>query len=215
MKPKIKVCGITREEDARLAEGLGAWALGFIFYPASPRYITPERAKQIIGGQSVGSPKTVGVFVDASIDAIRDMVEMSGIDTIQLHGDETPDDCARLRSLLPGKSIIKAFRLRTESELQNLARYSGCDALLLDSYVPGVLGGSGIAGDWSLAQRAQALSIAPVILAGGLGPDNIGDALAQVNPFAVDVSSGLEHSPGVKSAWKMHQFFGNALKVMP
>ena len=188
----VKICGITDHEDASIAVELGAGALGFIFAP-SPRQITPQKARDII---RVMPPfvKTVGVFVDEGPAAIREMIHYCGLDLVQLHGDESPDLCC---DLMP--YTIKALRIKDESSLRTSRIYHGkVRALLLDTYSKDKAGGSGKTFDWQLAIKIKKLGI-PIILAGGLGPSNINDAVSTVRPYAVDVNSGVEERPGKKS----------------
>ena len=188
----VKICGITDYEDASIAVELGAGALGFIFAP-SPRQITPQKARDII---RVMPPfvKTVGVFVDEGPAAIREMIHYCGLDLVQLHGDESPDLCC---DLMP--YTIKALRIKDESSLRTSRIYHGkVRALLLDTYSKDKAGGSGKTFDWQLAIKIKKLGI-PIILAGGLGPSNINDAVSTVRPYAVDVNSGVEERPGKKS----------------
>jgi phosphoribosylanthranilate isomerase len=205
---RIKVCGLTREEDVGLAAELGAWAVGFVFCAASPRAVSPAQAARI--GRAAGAVPRVGVFVDAPLDELRATVDTAGLHAVQLHGEESPAACARVRAALPGVALYKALRLRDVAELALLPDYASiCDALLIDAYVEGgARGGTGRVAEWELA--AQAARGSRVILAGGLGPVNVRQARARVAPWALDASSGLEHSPGVKSAFKMRQFFAQA-----
>lgn len=194
---RIKVCGLTRPEDALLACRLGADAAGFIFYKKSPRYICPEEAGRIT---ALLPPfvSRVGVFVDESPERVRDVFRIAGLDIAQLHGQEPPESLPHY----PGR-IIKAFRVQGQESLQELSRYSP-DAFLLDTYRPGQPGGTGAIFDWSVA--VQAKQAGPVILAGGLGPDNIAEAIRTVEPYGVDVSSGVESEPGIKDPEKLRRF---------
>jgi phosphoribosylanthranilate isomerase len=207
--PKIKVCGLTRAEDARLAVELGAWALGFVFHAASPRATTPENAGAILKDLDAAGAKKVGVFVNAGTDEISRAIRLSGIDTVQLHGEETPEFCAQLKRLLPGISIIRALRPKNAGELSAIGGFAAsCESVLLDSYVEGARGGTGVTGDWTLA--ALGARDARIVLAGGLHPENVAQALKTPCIYAIDVSSGLEEAPGRKSAEKMKKFFENA-----
>ena len=204
---RIKVCGLTRCEDAQHAVKLGAWALGFIFYARSPRAVTPELAAPIV--QAVKSVKTVGVFVDAGVAEIVKTVRATGIDMVQLHGAESAGFCAELVRELPGIGLIKALRPKNSEDLVGLDDFSTyCEAMLLDSYVSGVQGGTGVTGDWKLA--SESAKRCNVILAGGLNADNVVAAAATPGIFALDVSSGLEESHGKKSHEKMNLFFARA-----
>lgn len=195
---KVKICGITNLGDALDAVRLGADALGFMFYEPSPRYIRPEAAGEIVRALPPFVAK-VGVFVNASRDQIRRAIETAGLDTVQLHGDEQPDDCAGF-----GVKTVKAFRVQNRDSLAALPAFR-TDAWLLDSFVPGKLGGTGALFNWDLAVEAKSLG-APVILAGGLTPENAASAASQVRPYALDVSSGVESSPGKKDPAKIERF---------
>ena len=197
---KIKICGITNFQDASLAVSLGADALGFIF-ASSPRNISPEKARDIIRNIPP-FVKSVGVFVDEDSQVIKETVEQCGIDLIQLHGDESPEQC---HEFMP--RTIKAIKMRDASVLQSVKSYYGhVRALLLDTYSMERAGGTGKSFDWNLAIEAKGTTI-PIILAGGLGPSNIGNAVSSVRPYAVDVNSGIEESPGQKSPALMKELF--------
>ncbi len=192
---KVKVCGITNFEDAKLACDLWAYALGFIFYAKSPRYITPQDAGAIIK-HLPSEVKKVGVFVNASYDELIEAKEQSGIDLFQLHGDETIELCEKLGR----DNVIKAFRGQAQD-------YGDLFAYLVDADVKGEYGGTGKTCDWDKAIKAK--DYGNLILSGGLNPDNIKSAINEVEPFAVDVSSGLEKSHGIKDKAKMISFFEN------
>lgn len=202
---RVKICGLTRSEDVALAIDLGAWALGFIFYQKSPRYIRPEAVAELLAAlrqQGKKLPKTVGVFVDASPDSVREQLRVSGVDCAQLHGDEPLSSLSALKGL----ELIKAFRLRGESELADLEAYAEhASALLFDAAVPGAYGGTGHKADWGLIEKVR--SKKPLILSGGLGPENIREAIARLQPYALDLSSGVESRPGVKDPEKLHRLF--------
>lgn len=195
---RVKICGITNLEDALSAVEAGADALGFMFYERSSRFLTPKEAGRIISQVPPFICKT-GVFVDASEAAVRQTIEECGLDCLQFHGAETPEMCER--ALLP---VVKAFRVSGEESLAPLPSYKTA-AWLLDSYVPGQLGGTGAKFNWDLAVAASRLG-RPIILAGGLTPENIAEAIRQTQPFAVDVSSGVESAPGKKDPAKMRAF---------
>ncbi len=198
MSVRIKICGITRLEDALVAAELGADALGFVFHKPSPRYIEPEKAAGIIGKIS-RLVTTVGVFVDLPTGQLREIVATAGLDRAQLSGAESPEYCRTL-----GVNWIKGFRLATEEDLGQISAY-GTDAdILLDSYVKGVPGGTGKKFNWEWAAAAR--SHGRVILAGGLGPDNVAMAIRAAAPYAVDVSSGVEREPGIKDHQKIRKF---------
>jgi len=197
---RIKICGITNLEDALLAADLGADALGFIFYPKSPRTVAPAAALAIIA-QLPPLVTTVGVFVDEDAAAVRDLAARVGLDWVQLHGQESPEYC---RSL--GRRVIKGFRIRDQNSLSALAAYRGAaQALLLDTYKKGQIGGTGETFDWALAREAR--KFGPIILAGGLNPENVAQAIAAAQPQAVDVASGVEAAPGKKDPEKLERFF--------
>jgi tryptophan synthase beta subunit len=209
---QIKICGITRVEDALLAAELGAWALGFVHYETSPRAVGAETVREILAAlrekleTASRPPRTVGVFVNASIQEIEKFVSIAGIDAVQLHGDESPEFCAELRRALPAIGIIKAFRPRAGQALKSLSSYvPPCESILIDAYAPDRYGGSGLTANWPLALEATRRG--KTILAGGLKAENIGAAIRAVRPFAVDVSSGVEASPGVKSPEKLRELF--------
>lgn len=195
------MCGITNSEDAQAAVESGADALGFVF-AKSPRQVTKEQARDIIE-KLPPFVSFVGVFVDESAAAIRAICDFCHIGTIQLHGNEPPS-CL---SYLDGYKIIKAFRVKEEGDLAQLSDYQP-HAFLLDSYVKGVMGGTGIPFQWDIA--ASAHKYGAIILSGGLTPDNVGSAIRTVKPYAVDVSSGVESSPGKKDKQLMQRFIANA-----
>lgn len=199
MRTKVKICGITRLSDALTAAEAGADALGFMFYEGSKRHLTCAAATQIIHALPPFVAK-VGVFVNASADTVRTTIAECGLDTLQFHGEETPEFC---RQFAPFK-VIKAFRIQNAESLKPLSDYA-VDAWLLDSYVSGQLGGTGAKFNWELAAQAKELG-RPVILAGGLTPENVADAVQQVWPFGVDVSSGVETAPGQKDAGLVRRF---------
>jgi len=191
-KIKVKICGITDYEEASIAVELGVDALGFIF-AESPRQITPQKARAIVR-DIPPFVKTVGVFVNQTPVAIREVINYCGLDLVQLHGDESPDLCL---SLMP--YTIKALRIKDESSSQaSMTYYGKVRALLLDTYSQEKAGGTGKTFDWGLASKIKKLQI-PIILSGGLAPSNIREAIRTVEPYAVDVNSGVEESPGKKS----------------
>jgi phosphoribosylanthranilate isomerase len=197
---KVKICGITNLEDALLATELGADALGFIFYRKSPRYVAPAAAREIIAQLPpfVGS---VGVFVDEGAQEVRELAAQVGLDWIQVHGQESPDYCRRL-----GRRVIKGFRIKDENSLKDLEPFQGAvQAFLLDTYKKGQVGGTGETFDWELARRAG--QYGKIVLAGGLTPDNVAQAIQVAQPQAVDTASGTEASPGKKDPEKLRAFF--------
>ena len=191
-------------EDAQAAIDAGADALGFMFYEPSKRFITPDDAAKIIE-HVPDDIDTVGVFVNADEQVIRSTVKASGVNAVQFHGEEFPEFCEQFRPL----KIWKAFRIESERSLQVVRKFPNADAWLLDSYVKGSHGGTGHTFNWDLAVDAKDGG-QPIILAGGLTADNIGDAVAKVRPFGVDVSSGVESSPGIKDAHMIQAFVKNA-----
>jgi len=187
---KVKICGITSYEDAAAAVELGADALGFNFYPASPRYVEPAIARAIIR-RLPPLVTTVGLFVNETPEEVCRAARAAGVGVLQLHGDETPDYCGRLS----GWPLIKAVRVGAALDAAGLEDYE-VQAFLLDARDGALYGGTGKVWDWSLA---AALSVrVPVILAGGLRPDNVAEAIRTARPYGVDVSSGVESSPGRK-----------------
>jgi len=192
---EIKICGITNIEDGLAAASAGADALGFVFHPASPRYVTPERAREIVG---LLPPAlcTVGVFVNLPVAEVLQIAEICGLDFIQLHGGETREYCRRF----PRERLIKALSFRSEEEFSSMADYP-VKAFLVDAHDPIRFGGTGKTCDWNLARKTAALH--PLILAGGLGEGNILAALETVHPLAVDISSGVEVQPGKKDHEKI------------
>jgi len=201
---KVKICGLTRLEDALAAQQQGAFALGFIFYPPSKRFIAADAARDILA-QLPAEAQPVGVFVNqmAEAQAAAKSLPLKGL---QLHGDETPDDCRRLRDGFGG-FIIKAFRLQGEADLETVSLYADAvDYILVDAVVTGAYGGTGQLADWALARRAADLP-KPLILSGGITPDNIAQALRAVRPFAVDLAGGVESAPGIKCPDKIKQLF--------
>ncbi|KAF0179012.1 MAG: phosphoribosylanthranilate isomerase [Limisphaerales bacterium] len=199
MRTKVKICGLTRLPDALAAVEAGADALGFMFFEGSKRFLQPADAAQIIRALPPFVAK-VGVFVNASADTVRATVAECGLDTLQFHGEETPAFCRQFAPL----KVVKAFRVQNAESLRPLPDYA-VDAWLLDSHVPGQRGGTGEKFNWDLACQAKELG-RPVILAGGLTSENVADAVQQVWPFGVDVSSGVESAPGQKDAGLVRRF---------
>lgn len=195
---RSKICGITRLEDALAAVAAGADAIGLVFYAPSPRAVTIAQAQAIVAGLQP-FVTTVGLFVDMPPREIEGVLAAVPLDLLQFHGDESPADCEALR-----RPYIKALRVRAGDDVAaQVDAYPGARAVLLDTFVDGVPGGTGQAFDWSLvpAQLSK-----PVILAGGLTPGNVAAAIAQVRPYAVDVSGGVEVSKGIKDAHKVKDF---------
>jgi len=193
---RVKICGITNLEDALSAIEWGTDALGFVFAP-SPRQLTLEQAQSMVE-QLPPFVSKVGVFVDSNLVTVQQVMSACGLDLAQLHGSESPDFC---QALFP--RVIKSFRVKDESTLALLPQYK-VSAYLLDSYHPHLVGGTGQVFNWDIAKRAS--QYGPIILSGGLGPDNVRQAISKVNPYAVDVSSGIESSPGKKDHHKMRAF---------
>lgn len=198
MATAVKICGITRVEDALAAARAGAHAIGLVFYCASPRYVTPQRAAEIIRSLPPFIT-TVGVFVDAAAEEVRATLAQAPVELLQFHGAEPPAYCRQF-----GRPYVKAVRVRPGVDLLQYARdYHDAKALLLDAHVEGLHGGSGVAFDWSLIPPDLPL---PVILSGGLTPENVAQAVRRVRPSAVDVSSGVESAKGVKDAARIAAF---------
>ena len=199
---RIKICGIILREDALGACEAGADALGFIFWQGSKRYIDPDEAKKIVKALPP-FVTTVGVFVDERHDKISEIIELVGLDVVQLHGTEPPEFC----DTIP-RPVIKAFRVTGEEVVSELSRYN-VSAYLLDTYREGVPGGTGKTFNWDLALEAKK-SGKPIILSGGLHPGNVAEAIEKVRPYAVDVASGVEKEPGRKDYRKMEKFVKEA-----
>lgn len=197
---KIKICGITNMEDALAAVDYGADALGFVFYKKSPRYITPEKAKEIISNLPPFIT-TVGVFANEDPERMREILDFAGIDVMQLHGDEPPDICYIWHR------VIKALRVSDFSDLKPL-EVCRASAFLLDTYSAESYGGTGQIFNWDIAVDAKRFG--RIILSGGLNPDNIERAIRYVKPYAVDVSSGIEEEKGKKDLKKMKEFIERA-----
>jgi len=192
---QVKICGITHKEDAMFAAQYGATALGFIFYPQSPRYIMPEDAQKIISALPEKVVR-VGVFVNEKPEEIKRVVEYCSLDMIQLHGDETPDYCRQF----PVSTIIKALSLRNDGDVNYALNYQVA-AVLVDSCQADLYGGTGKKANWNLACRVKDKK--PLILAGGLNVENVAEAMKIVNPAALDINSGVEISPGKKDHKKI------------
>ncbi|MDH4120676.1 MAG: phosphoribosylanthranilate isomerase [Deltaproteobacteria bacterium] len=205
---RLKICGITRLEDA-LTAAAGAHALGFIFHPASPRAVTPAQAKEIIA-RLPPLVVTVGVFVEQTVEEINRITEQAGVDRIQLHGNPAHNTHSFNSLARLNRPAYRVFSLKNAQDVERVAGEPD-DTLLLDTYHPTLPGGTGQTSDWSLA--AQLARRKNVILAGGLTPDNIAGAVAQVRPYGVDVNSGVESSPGVKDGKKIKRLF-QVLKEM-
>ncbi|MDQ1315690.1 MAG: N-(5-phosphoribosyl)anthranilate isomerase, partial [Pseudomonadota bacterium] len=197
MAVRVKICGITRQQDLHDACAAGADALGFVFYEKSPRNVSAGSAAELVRALPP-FVQSVGLFVNAGPTFIEAVLKAVPLDLLQFHGDETPADCARF-----GRPYIKAVRVNQDTDLLKCAAdFSGARGLLLDAWVPGVPGGTGERFDWNLIPAGLPK---PVILSGGLAPDNVAEAVQRVRPWAVDVSSGVEVSKGIKDAHKIAQ----------
>ncbi|PLX84814.1 MAG: phosphoribosylanthranilate isomerase [Desulfuromonas sp.] len=201
MSMKVKICGITNIDDALHACACGADALGFVFYGQSPRCVSPVQTRSIVAALPP-FVTTVGLFVNETPQIIRTIAADCGLDVIQLHGDEEPDEC----DFTPLR-VIKALRVKDASSLVDQAAFE-TSALLLDAWVKDAYGGTGHTFNWQLA--AEVANQRPVILAGGLTPDNVTEAVRQVRPYGVDVSSGVEEVPGRKDSGLVRQFIQKA-----
>lgn len=198
--PKFKICGLTRAQDAERAVELGAWALGLVLWSGSARRCRPGIAAEI-GARYRRLVDVVGVFVNPTLDAVTRAAEDIGLTMLQLHGDEGPVFCAEA-ARRTGCRVIKAARVHSGADIQALASFH-TDFHLLDSYMDGLPGGTGETFAWDLARAHKG---APVILSGGLTPDNVATAIAAVNPWAVDVASGVEATPGIKDHRRLQAF---------
>ena len=201
---KIKFCGLTTLDDAERAVNAGAWAIGVIFWPRSPRRCGLADAVEIAAAVK-RRVELAGVFVNATLDHVTETAETVGLTMLQLHGDEGPAYCGEA-ARRTGCKVIKAMRVRSGADVQALAQFH-TDYHLLDSYTAGVPGGTGETFAWELARRTRnPAHRVPVVLSGGLNPDNVADAIEAVRPFAVDVASGVERAPGVKDPDKLEAF---------
>jgi phosphoribosylanthranilate isomerase len=197
MRTRVKICGITQRQDAEFAAEIGADAIGLVFYSASPRAVTVAQAKQLIVGLSP-FVSVVALFVDAEVSEVESCLASLPIDMLQFHGEESPDYCAQFK--VP---YMKAVRMREDTDLVIIAQhYHTASALLLDSYQAGVPGGTGQVFDWSMIEKIDM----PIVLAGGLTVDNVSSAIQQVQPYAVDVSGGVEQDKGIKDKMKINAF---------
>jgi len=204
-RTRVKVCGITRVEDAKTAVDAGADAIGLVFYEPSPRYVRIQQAREIAASVPA-FVSVVALFVNANAEYVQDVLNSVRIDLIQFHGDEENDFCSQFQ-----RPFIKAQRVRETSDVvASCVRFPDALAILLDSYKPGVPGGTGESFDWSLIPKSQTK---PLILAGGLTPENVAPAIKQVQPFAVDVSGGVEQSKGIKDPAKIDAFLSEVYGV--
>jgi phosphoribosylanthranilate isomerase len=208
----VKICGITRPQDAELAVGLGASALGFVFWPGSPRHLNPQSAQPIVANVP-DSVLKVGVFVDQPVEEVARIMDEVGLGVAQLHGHESPDYCRQLTARLstvsrptpaPTRSVIKAIGVKDNGSV-NVEDFDPDILLLVDAYDPAKMGGTGKTVNWESARQIAATR--RTILAGGLNAANVTIAVRLVRPFGVDVSSGVESAPGVKDPIRMRAFF--------
>ena len=198
---KVKICGMTSIADAHVAVEAGADMIGLIFYPPSPRYVTPAQARAIVASLPAGFP-TVGVFVNASLATLTCVAQASGVQMVQLHGDESPETCRQL----PWR-VVKTFRFTAQVQPEMMRQYT-VEAFLIEGFHAEVYGGGGARADW---QRVAALHhYGHIILAGGLTPENVREAIHIVRPYAVDVCSGVEATPGTKDWHKVRAFVRHA-----
>ncbi|HEX5035839.1 MAG TPA: phosphoribosylanthranilate isomerase [bacterium] len=196
----VKICGITNLEDALAAVEFGADALGFNFYAKSPRHVSPEKVEKILE-EIPPSILRVGVFVNETEQVVRDLSVALELNYLQFHGDETPSYCEQF-----AVPYWKAFRLKDEKTLELMKKYK-CDYYLVDTFLTQAYGGTGVTGNWDLAREAKKMG--KIILAGGLTPENVADAIRTVKPDGVDVASGVEEKPGRKDAAKVERFISN------
>ena len=203
MRTRAKICGITRIDDIQSVVHAGADAIGFVFFPPSPRSVTAEQAHVLI--QNVPAyVQTVGLFVNASLSEITDILKKAPVDILQFHGDETPEQCKQISQLV-GRRWYKAIQVKPEMDvIAEIQQYqqAGASAVLLDAWHPELKGGTGHSFDWAQFPKLDI----PLILAGGLKPDNIEDAIKTTNAYAVDVSGGVESAKGIKDKKLIEQF---------
>jgi len=198
MRTAVKICGVTRVQDALAAARAGAHAIGLVFYRPSPRFVEPDAAAAIVRALPP-FVTAVGLFVDAAVEEVRAISAHSGVQLLQFHGAESPEFCAQF-----DRPYMKALRVRPGVDLLQYARdFHSAKALLLDAFQEGLYGGTGAVFDWNLIPQALPL---PIVLSGGLTPENVVDAIRRVRPAAVDVSSGVEAAKGIKDAQKIGAF---------
>ena len=206
LRTRIKVCGITGQEDARAAVAAGADGLGFIFVEQSPRLVDPDMVRAITGDLPP-FVDTVGVFRDEAIEVVEEIVNYCRLTLVQLHGSESPEYCKSISC-----PVIKSFAIHSDTESHELAAYSDAvRGFLLDTYHKDLAGGTGMVFDWKLVEQIKPPG--PVILAGGLNPENVAEAIRMVKPFAVDVNSGVEYQPGRKDTDKLKSFADEVRKA--
>ena len=207
---RIKICGICQPDQGQAIAALGIKTLGFICVTSSPRYVTVNQVRQILE-KLPPDIQTIGVFANASLETIEQVVLETGFTGIQLHGNESPEFCRAVKQALPNREIIKALRIQSVESLQKaIAYYSVIDTLLLDAYHPQQLGGTGKTLPWNDLKNFQ--PPCPLLLAGGLNPDNVLTALESLHPDGIDLSSGVERSPGDKDLEKVYQLLKNLKK---
>ncbi|MBS1840500.1 MAG: phosphoribosylanthranilate isomerase [Acidobacteria bacterium] len=208
---RVKICGITRAQDARLAEKLGAYAIGLNFHEKSSRVISPADAWKIRKRLDPAT-EAVGVFVDWKARLVVALAHSLELSAIQLHGDECSAYVTYCNKFLP---VIKALRIDSKFSPARLGKYRKASAFLLDASQPGQFGGTGKTADWSMAQKTVEArgAVRPILLAGGLTPENVGEAILTVRPYAVDVASGVESRPGIKDAGKLREFFAEVARA--
>jgi phosphoribosylanthranilate isomerase len=200
---RVKICGITRRDDAQLAIELGAWAIGLIFHEPSPRKADLDVAAAI-GAEFRRQAEVVGVFVNRELGEVAEIADACSLTMLQLHGDEGPVYCDEIRRRT-GLKVMKAARVRDAASLQALNAFRQVDFHLVDAHHPDLFGGTGATFDWDLLRGRR--SKVPLVLSGGLTPDNVAEAIRQTHPFAVDTASGTEASPGIKDPAKVKAFF--------
>jgi phosphoribosylanthranilate isomerase len=201
VSPRVKICGVTRLEDALLAAELGVWAVGLNFWPQTPRRVDPAAAGEIAAALKRRT-EIVGLFVNPTLDEVAETADAVGLTMLQLHGDEGPAFCSEA-ARRTGCRVIKAVRVQSVADVRALGAFH-TDFHLLDAHVVGLRGGTGEPFDWSLARTH--LGAAPVIVGGGLTPENVGEAIEATAPYAVDVASGVESQPGIKDPERMRAF---------
>lgn len=205
LTPWVKICGITNLEDALTAIQAGADALGFNLVPTSPRMVTRDRLAEILSALP-RTALTVGVVADEDPDFLKGLLRICPLDALQFHGEEPPEEVLALKGVC---RLFKAIRVKDSESLKGISHYQGVEAILLDTYRPDQMGGIGQPFDWDLAKAAKAFGI-PIVVAGGLTPTNVSDCIRQVEPFGVDVTSGVELSPGRKNHDLIRAFIANA-----
>jgi phosphoribosylanthranilate isomerase len=206
MRTRIKICGITDSETANAAIQAGASALGFIFFKKSPRYIEPEKARKIINSLPP-FVDAVGVFVDEKIDLVKEIIQFCGLTVAQLHGSESPEYCSEISI-----RVLKAIRVHDETDHSSMTPYQGViNGFLLDTWQPAQPGGTGKIFNWKIIEKLK--GVAPLVIAGGLGPENVSELIQQIHPYAIDVNSGVETEPGKKSIKKINQLMVEISRV--